>query len=155
MNKLDEIGGLGYLGGILDSAPSAANALYYAKIVKDKQVLRELIGASSEICDKAYDQCEEPAELPDQAEASIFTIGRREQVSSIRELRELLPVAYDAIEAREPGRLMGISSGYYKLDELTCGFQKGDVTILAGRPSTAKTTTTEASVIMPTLTWRI
>lgn len=139
MNKLDDIGGVEYLVRILDSVPSAANALYYAKIVKDKQVLRDLIKAGSEICDKAYDQGVTPAELVDQAEANIFAIGRRGNISSIRELRELLPVAYDAIEAREPGRLTGLSSGFYKLDELTCGFQKGDVIVLAGRPGMGKT----------------
>ena len=127
------------LARILDSVPSAANAVHYAKIVKDKQVLRELIQAGCDICGKAYDQCEEPAELLDQAEASISAIGRREKVSLVRELRELLPVAYDAVEAREPGRLTGVSSGFCKLDELTCGFQKGDVIILAGRPSMGKT----------------
>lgn len=139
MNKLEEIGGVEYLAKILDSVPSAANALHYARVVKDKQVLRELIRAGGEICDKAYDQRTEPAELLDRAEASIFAIARQENISSIRELRELLAVVYDAVEAREPGQLTGISSGFYKLDELTCGLQKGDVIILAGRPSMGKT----------------
>ena len=139
MHKMEEIGGVEYLARILDSVPSAANAVYCAKLVKDKQVLRELIRAGGEICEKAYDQCEEPAELLDQAEASIFAIGRREKVSSVRDIRELLPAAYNAVETRDPGKLTGISSGFYKLDELTCGFQKGDVIILAGRPSMGKT----------------
>jgi len=139
MNRLEDAGGVEYLARILDSVPSSANAVYYARIVKDKQILRELIRVGGEICEKAYDQYDDPAELLDQAEANIFAIGRREKVSSVRDLRELMPVARDAVEAREPGRLTGLSSGFYKLDELTCGFQKGDVIILAGRPSMGKT----------------
>ena len=80
MNRLDDIGGVEYLVRILDSVPSAANALYYAKIVKDKQVLRQLIKAGNEICDKADNQGVMPAELVDQAEANIFAIGRRGEI---------------------------------------------------------------------------
>ena len=93
MNKLDDIGGVEYLVRILGSVPSAANALYYAKIVKDKQVLRELLNAGSEICDKAHDHGVTPAELGVQPEANIFAMGHRGDISSIRELKELLPVA--------------------------------------------------------------
>jgi replicative DNA helicase len=73
------------------------------------------------------------------AEASIFAIGRQTQASTMHTLSELLPLAYDAIEMRDPNSLTGLSTGFYQLDEITCGLQKGDVIIVAARPSIGKT----------------
>jgi replicative DNA helicase len=139
MNKLEDIGGVYYLVEILETVPSSANALYYAKIVRDKYLLRQLIEVGRTICEGAYDQSETTDELIDKAEACIFAIGRDRQARPISELRELLPAAYSSIEARRPGELTGLSTGFVQLDKITCGLQKGDVIVIATRPSIGKT----------------
>lgn len=138
MGKMEEVG-VEYIARILDSVPSSANMMYYAKIVREKYLLRKLIAAGSDICDRAYEQGETVDELLDQAEASIFAIGRQTQTSTMHQLSELLPLAFRAIEMRDPNSLTGLSTGFYQLDEITCGLQKGDVIVMAARPSIGKT----------------
>lgn len=138
MGKMEEVG-VEYIARILDSVPSSANVMYYAKIVREKYLLRKLIAAGSDICDRAYGQGETVDELLDQAEASIFAIGRQTQASTMHQLSELLPLAFHAIEMRDPNNLTGLSTGFYQLDEITCGLQKGDVIVMAARPSIGKT----------------
>ena len=138
MGRMDEVG-VEYIGQILDSVPSAANAIYYAEIVREKYLLRRLITACSDICNKAYDQYDTVAEIMDMAEASIFAIGRQSSNSTVQQLSELLPLAYNAIDMRDPNNLPGLSTGFYQLDEITCGLHKGDVIVIAARPSIGKT----------------
>ena len=138
MGKMDEVG-IEHLVKIMDSVPSSANAMYYAKIVREKYQLRKLIAAGTEICEKAFEQGETVDELIDMAEASIFAIGRQSQASTMHQLSELLPLAFDAIENRDPNGLPGLSTGFYQLDEITSGLQKGDVIVMAARPSIGKT----------------
>jgi replicative DNA helicase len=138
MSKMDQVG-VEYIAKILDSVPSSANVMYYADIVREKYLLRRLIAACGDICEKAYDQCDTVEELIDMAEASIFAIGRQSDASTVQQLSELLPLAYDTIEMRDPNNLPGLSTGFYQLDEVTCGLQKGDVIVIAARPSIGKT----------------
>ena len=138
MGKMEEVG-VEYIAKILDSVPSSANVMYYAKIVREKYLLRRLIAAGGDICNRAYEQCDTVDELLDMAEASIFAIGRQTQASTMHTLSELLPLAYEAIEKRDPNSLTGLSTGFYQLDEITCGLQKGDVIVVAARPSIGKT----------------
>jgi len=138
MGAMEEVG-IEHLVKIMDSVPSSANAIYYAKIVREKYLLRKLIATGGDICNRAYEQSETVDELIDMAEASIFAIGRQTQVSTMHELSELLPLAFEAIEKRDPNSLTGLSTGFYQLDEITCGLQKGDVTVIAARPSIGKT----------------
>jgi len=138
MGKMDQVG-VEYIGQILDNVPSAANAIYYAEIVREKYSLRRLISTCGDILNKAYDQCDTVEELLDMAEASIFAIGRQSGNSTVRQLSELLPLAYDAVEFRDPNNLPGLSTGFYQLDEIMCGLQKGDVIVIAARPSIGKT----------------
>jgi len=138
MGKMEEVG-IEHLIKIMDSVPSSANAMYYAKIVREKYLLRKLIAACRDICEKAYEQGETVEELIDIAEAGIFAIGRQSQVSTLHQLSELLPLAFDAIEMRDPNSLTGLSTGFYQLDEITSGLQKGDVIVVAARPSIGKT----------------
>ena len=138
MGKMEEVG-IEHLVKIMDSVPSSANVMYYAEIVREKYLLRRLISACGDICERAYDQCDTVEELIDMAEASIFAIGRQSHASSVQQLSELLPLAYDAIEMRDPNGLPGLSTGFYQLDEVTCGLQKGDVIVIAARPSIGKT----------------
>jgi len=138
MAKMEDVG-IEHLAKILDSVPSSANVMYYAKIVREKYLLRKLISACGEILDRVYEQCETVDELLDLAEASIFAIGRQNQASTMRQLSELLPLAYEAIEKRDPNSLPGLSTGFYQLDEITSGLQNGDVIVIAARPSIGKT----------------
>jgi len=138
MGKMEDVG-IEHIVKILDSVPSSANAIYYAKIVREKYLLRKLIAAGGDICEKAFEQGETVDELLDQAEASIFAIGRQTQASTMHKLSELLPLAFEAIEKRDPNGLTGLSTGYYQLDEITSGLQKGDVIVMAARPSIGKT----------------
>ncbi len=138
MGKMDQVG-VEYIGQILDSVPSSANVMYYAGIVREKYLLRRLIAACGDILNKAYDQSDTVEELLDMAEASIFAIGRQSDTSTVQQLSELLPLAFEAIERRDPNNLTGLSTGFYQLDEITCGLQKGDVIVIAARPSIGKT----------------
>jgi replicative DNA helicase len=138
MGRMEEVG-VEYIGRILDSVPSAANAMYYAGIVREKYLLRKLIAAGRDICERAYEQSEMVEELIDMAEASIFAIGRQTHASTVHKLSELLPLMFDAIKIRDPDGLMGLSTGFYQLDQITCGLQKGDVIVIAARPSIGKT----------------
>ena len=138
MGKMEEVG-IEHIAKVIDSVPSSAHAIYYAKIVREKYLLRKLIAAGGDICNRAYEQYETVDELLDMAEASIFAIGRQTQASTMHELSELLPLAFEAIEMRDPNSLTGLSTGFYQLDEITSGLQKGDVIVMAARPSIGKT----------------
>jgi len=137
--QLAEVGGVEYLGRIMDSVPSTANAMYYAGIVKDKMLLREVIAAAGEIMDEAYDQGTETSETLDEAERKIFAITDKKITGKASPLKDLIIRAYELIERREGKLITGLATGFYELDDLTCGLQNGEVIVIAGRPSMGKT----------------
>ena len=137
--QLEAVGGVEYISRIMDSVPSAANVLYYAGIVKDKQLLREMIAAVSEILDDAYNESGEPNEKLDEAERKIFAVTDKKITGAAVPLKDLVTQAYELIEKREGSLVTGLATGYTKLDELTCGLQNGEMIIVAGRPSMGKT----------------
>ncbi len=137
--QLKEVGGVEYIAKILDSVPSSANVHYYAGIVKDKMLLREIIQATSEILDDAYDEAGEPDEKLDEAERKIFAVTDKKIANNAVALKDLVTRAYELIERREGSYITGIATGYYELDDLTCGLQNGEMIIVAGRPSMGKT----------------
>ena len=137
--KLEEVGGVEYLAKIMESVPSSANVMYYAGIVKDKMLLREIIAAASEILNDAYSQDGEPGEKLDEAERKIFAITDKKISGSAPELKDLVIRAYELIEKRKSSLVTGLATGYHELDGLTCGLQDGEVIIIAGRPSMGKT----------------
>ncbi len=138
-NQLEEVGGVEYIAKILDSVPSSANVMYYAGIVKDKQLLRELIVVAGEILDDAYSGDGEPGEKLDEAERRIFSVTDKNISGSATGLKDLVVRAYELIEKRKDNQVTGLSTGYYQLDEKTCGLQNGEMIIIAGRPSMGKT----------------
>lgn len=138
-NCLEEVGGVEYIAKILDSVPSSANVAYYAGIVKDKMLLRELIATAGEILDSAYNQTGEPHEALDEAEQKIFAITDRNISGSASALKDLVIRSFELIENRQGSHVTGLSTGYYELDDLTCGLQTGEMIIVAGRPSMGKT----------------
>ena len=128
-----------YLGRVMEAVPSSANVMYYAGIVKDKMLLREIIGVTSEILDDAYSESGDTDEKLDDAERKIFAITDKKISSSAVELKDLVTRAYELIEKREGKHVTGLPTGYFELDELTCGLQNGEMIIVAGRPSMGKT----------------
>ena len=136
---LEEVGGVEYIVKILDSVPSAANFAYYARVVKDKMLLRELISTAGAILDNAYNQTGEPHEVLDEAEQRMFAITDRNISGSAVAIKDLVVRSFELIEKRQGSHVTGLSTGYYELDDLTCGLQKGEMIIIAGRPSMGKT----------------
>ncbi len=137
--QLEAIGGLEYLQRVIESVPSAANVAYYADIVKEKMLLRETIGAATEILNDAYDESGSAAEKLDEAERRIFAVTDKRITSAAVALKDLVTKAYELIERREGTHVTGLPTGYYELDDMTCGLQNGEMIIVAGRPSMGKT----------------
>ncbi|MBX7072857.1 MAG: replicative DNA helicase [Pirellulales bacterium] len=138
-NELDYIGGMAYLYE-LTQVPTAANAVYYARIVADKATLRSLIHASTEILREAYDPTDEPRNLLNRAEEKIFAIHDQKGGGEVKPMQDVLIEAFDHIDKRlEHGRATGVPSHYADLDEMTGGLHESELVILAARPSMGKT----------------
>jgi replicative DNA helicase len=138
-NQLDAIGGAEYLQRVIESVPSSASVQYYADIVREKMLLRETIIAATEILTDAYDESGDAAEKLDAAERRIFAVTDKRITSSAVAMKDLVTKAYELIEKREGTHVTGLPTGYYQLDDMTCGLQKGEMIIIAGRPSMGKT----------------
>jgi replicative DNA helicase len=123
----------------MDSVPSSANVMYYAEIIKDKMLLREIIAATTDILNNAYDESGATNEKLDQAERAIFAVTDKNISGNAIPLKDLVSQAYEFIQKREGKHVTGIATGFYELDDLTCGLQNGEMIIVAGRPSMGKT----------------
>ena len=137
--QLEGVGGVEYLVKVAESVPSSANVNYYAGIIKEKMLLREIIAAASEILDDAYSEAGEPNEKLDEAERKIFAVTDKKITGTASLLRDLVSHTYELIEKREGSHVTGLATGYHELDGLTCGLQDGEMIIIAGRPSMGKT----------------
>jgi replicative DNA helicase len=142
--ELDKAGGLEYLAALANETPGAANARAYAKIVRERSMLRSLINAGNEIAGSAFGSDGRTAtELVDEAERLVFDIAEKgtRTGSGFRSLKEILPAAVDRIDLlhQSDGDITGISTGYNEFDKLTAGLQGGELIIIAGRPSMGKT----------------
>jgi len=136
----EAIGGAAYLAEVAQSVPYAANAVYYAKIVRDKATLRSLIHASSEILRDAYDTAIDPSEFVSQAEQKIFAVHDQRSSDQITSAHDLMMEAFRRIDARLEGTEgVGIKTGFTDLDNLTGGLHDSELIILAARPSMGKT----------------
>lgn len=144
MGELQEAGGMAYLGEIVKNTASASNVGAYAEIVRERSVLRQLIRASYEISDAAYQpQGATSDEILDQAERKIFAIAEQQtKGDGPQAIRPLLAKAVSRIEQlfSSNDALTGLSTGFTDLDEKTSGLQKADLVIVAARPSMGKTT---------------
>jgi len=139
---LDEVGGVTKLTELVEATPTAANAVYYAGIVKEKALLRRLIEAATEMMRSAYDETGESADaLLDNAERLIFEIAEsrvKVETVKIKDIMQEVWKRIDQIHDRK-GRLTGLDTGFYDLNDLTGGLQSSELIILAGRPSMGKT----------------
>jgi len=140
---LEDVGGYAYLGELWDAAPTAANAEYYARIVRDKAITRNLIHASTEILRDAYDQIMPADELLGAAERKVLDIAEKGVTGTTSTLVQALDEAYTRLDQRmgrtDPNAISGIATGYADLDALTAGMQNSELVILAARPSIGKT----------------
>ncbi len=139
--ELDKIGGEVYLAGLVDRVPSAANIVHYSKIVKEKSILRGLIGAATDILTKSYGAGADIDSVLDEAEHAVFEISEHKIKPSFFPIKEIVKESFVTIEAlyAKKSLITGVSTGYRRLDELTSGLQKSDLIIIAGRPSMGKT----------------
>ncbi|MBI5717333.1 MAG: replicative DNA helicase [Burkholderiales bacterium] len=145
LGKAEDCGGLAYLNALAQSVPSAANMRRYAEIVRERAILRKLIAASDEIATAAFNpQGRAVPQVLDEAEAKILKIGEEgsRQRSGFQSIDKLVIALLDRVnELHDNGAedVTGVRTGYFDLDRLTAGLQKGDLIVLAARPSMGKT----------------
>ncbi len=144
--ELTKVGGVAYLGLVADNTPTASNISGYAKIVRERSIMRNLVEVGSDIVESAFSpQGKDAQQLLDESESKIFQIadaGASEKLGFI-DIKELLPKAAqridDLYQLDDPNGVTGVPSGYADLDQKTAGLQPGDLIIIAGRPSMGKT----------------
>ena len=139
--EIDEVGGPAYVASLADGVPRATNVEYYARIVKEKATLRNLIFAANKILTNAYEADQESDLILDEAESSIFAVADDRLKAGFVPMRELVKESFPKIEQLfEQKRLItGVPTGFVDLDEMTRGLQGGDLIIVAARPSMGKT----------------
>jgi replicative DNA helicase len=139
--ELDEVGGPAYVASLADGVPRATNVEYYARIVKEKSTLRQLIYAANKIITEAYEAEQESDLILDGAESAIFAVADDRLKAGFVSMSDLVKDSFPKIEQLfEQKRLItGVPSGFVDLDEMTRGFQAGDLIIVAARPSMGKT----------------
>ncbi|MFC1736137.1 replicative DNA helicase [Candidatus Hydrogenedentota bacterium] len=138
---LDRVGGIVYLSDLLDAVPTASNVVHYARVVREKSILRTLVASCTDLISAAYDPTNDVDQLLDMAEARIFEIAENKQTQAYMSIRELVMDALDVINDRRgsKGDLLGIQSGFGNLDAKLGGLQPSDLVIIAARPSMGKT----------------
>ena len=140
--ELEAAGGLSYLAELLDAVPTAANIEYHAKIVREKALLRHLIEAASTIIRDVYGQGERSVEeVLDEAEQRVFQVAQSHERGGFVRIKEILWPTFEHIERLQQSKtgITGVPTGFPDLDKMTTGFQKGDLCIVAARPSMGKT----------------
>lgn len=140
-NELDAVGGLGYLAGLPEAVPSAANLEYYLDIVQEKALLRKMIQTCTGVITQIYDFEGEVDQLMDDVERQVLKISEEREETTLRSVKELVNKAITTIEEfhQRQGMLTGVSTGFPDLDKLTSGLHGGEMVVLAARPSMGKT----------------
>ncbi len=139
--QLASIGGVSFLNSIFDTVPNSANVETYAKLIREKAILRELIQIGTGIIEEAYQGSTTISELLDKTEREVFQIAQRSIKRDTMQIRDMVKDAFRIIQERfeKKNQVTGIPTGYFGLDRLTSGFQRSDLVILAARPSVGKT----------------
>ncbi len=136
---LEAVGGQDYLVELASGVPTAANANHYARLVREKAMVRRLIEQAGAILQEAFESRSDASTLLDAAEHRIFSIAERYEHSEVEELGRLVQEVVEKLQASDGNRSTGVLTGFADLDEITGGFQPGDFIIIAGRPSMGKT----------------
>jgi replicative DNA helicase len=139
--ELEDVGGPAYLAALVDGVPRATNVEYYAKIVKEKATLRNLIHSANKILTNAYEADQEADLILDEAESAIFAVAEDRAKSGFVPMKQLVQESFPKIEKlfEHSSPITGVGCHLPDLDRMTRGFQPGDLVIVAARPSMGKT----------------
>ena len=139
--ELEAIGDVGYISGLMDGVPDRPSIEHYIKIVRDKALLRGLIHAANAAITRAADQSDPADEILNDAEAAIFQLSEKRIGRGFMGVQEIVKESFGSVDAllQRGQRITGLETHYADLDEMTSGFQKSDLIIIAGRPSMGKT----------------
>jgi replicative DNA helicase len=137
---IEKVGGSSYLAHLSTFVPTSAHVEHYAKIVKDKALLRSLIATSTQIVQESFDQRADVDLLIDRAERLIFELHEEKIEGQVTAIKGIIRSSIETIERLYQNKTLvtGLPTGYFKLDEMTSGFQPNDLIIVAGRPSMGK-----------------
>jgi len=138
--QLEEAGGINYLTSLTTFVPTAANIRHYAKIVKDKGMLRSLITSATTILSEAYDAQDEAKEILDKAERMIFEITSKKVEGGFISLKEIIKDSIETIDSlyQRKTNVTGLATGFDDFDKMTSGLHEGELIVVAGRPSMGK-----------------
>jgi len=141
LGKIEEIGGPVYLTTLVNTVPTAAHVLHYAKIVHHKKILRELIEAAEHISRLGFSEEQNMENILDEAEQRIFRISQKSLTQEFLPVKSTLEEAFERIDKlhKGDGAMRGAPTGFAELDDILSGLQKSDLIILAARPSLGKT----------------
>lgn len=141
IQSLEDIGGILYLTELSQASPSAASISYYAKIVDDKAVLRNLIHTANQIVTKGFEQGEDVQSIVDDAERSILEVTEKRNSSGFKSIADVLNTAIENIDqlAQQGEAITGLPTGYQALDKMTAGLHQEELIIIAARPAVGKT----------------
>ena len=139
--KLEEAGGAAYIASLTDLVPTAANVEFYAKIVLDQSIRRELIKISQDLKLNAFDETKESRSIIEAAEKRIFTLSDKNQTTKVYGMQEIINRTIKTIDEhyKNKSSFTGIPTGFGQLDTMTSGFQNSELIILGARPSIGKT----------------
>jgi len=140
-DSLEEIGGATYLASIADGIPAISNIEHYARIIREKALLRRLIHSTNEILISSYSNEHEAGDLVEKAERAIFEISQDQVQKDFQKMSVITPEVIELLEERYQNQeaITGVPSGFVDLDDKTSGFQPSDLIIVAGRPAMGKT----------------
>ncbi len=140
-NQLEKAGGAAYVGSLTSLIPVTSNIGSYAKIIKEKSILRRLIQVNTEVAARCYEAPGDIERLVDDAEQAIFDIAGNKSSQQFSEIKTIVPAVFDNINTLYSKKelITGVPTGYHELDKMTSGLQPSDLIILAARPSMGKT----------------
>ena len=150
--ELARVGGAPYLHTLMASVPTAANAGYYARIVRERAILRRLVEAGTRIVQLGYSGDGEADEIVDRAEAEVYAVTDRRVAEDYLPLSEIMPGALNELEAigSRGGALTGVPTGFADLDALTNGLHPGQMIVIAARPALGKALALDTPLPTPT-----
>jgi replicative DNA helicase len=147
--QLDDVGGATYVTALLNTVATAANVEYYARIVLQKSMLRQLIAAGTQIAHLGFEGENDVELLVDRAEKLVFSIANRRLVQEFLPIREILKESFERIDRRyqDKGTVTGVGTGFIAIDQLTSGLQPADLVIVAARPAMGKCLKYDAEIV--------
>ena len=146
-HALEDVGGTSYLIELAEKVPSAASAPYYATLVQEKSLLRKLIEATGHILDDCYNSDEAATSILDTAERAIFQIAQNRKTDDASDLKTLLDETMRQLEQNSGRMITGVETGFFELDEMLSGLQRGEMIIIAARPSMGKAQPVDTPVL--------